>query len=368
MAMTLIQPINIQRLTYDEFSKASIINDGKILIGRKKTVQNIAFLPQYRKDLLTGKEKIKKLISWSLIFGILIFICASCNNKNTLEEAVMEEYYMTVSENIYEDATQYKSERMISTEQPRGEHDDVVISSQNTTESTLFKKKIIKDGNIFIQTQDINVAKKGIDNLVKSLNAYYENESLGKSDYDISYDLKIRVPADNFEKLVSSVEQGKDEIKRKNIRARDVTEEYADITARLASKKDYLKQYTVLLARANSIKDILEIKENIRKLQEEIESTEGRLRYLNDQITYSTLIIELYQKIDYVYKPESKDSFIEHVKSSLNTGWTVVVEIFYFLLSIWWVFIILIPVFFFVRRRIKKRKTSKNKIEEPTNH
>jgi len=231
-----------------------------------------------------------------------------------------------------------------------------VVASKNTDEFLLQKKKIIKDGDITIQVHDIVTSKDGIDNLVKSVNAYYERENLKKTDYKISYDLKIRVPAGNFEKLVSSVEQGKDEVKSKNIRTRDVTEEFLDISTRLASKRDYLKQYTVLLAKATTIKDILEIKENIRKLQEEIESAEGRLRYLNDQVTFSTLTVELYQKIDYVYKSEPKDSFIERVKSGLNTGWSIIVETVLFLVNIWSVLLILTPLFFFIWRKIKKRK------------
>jgi hypothetical protein len=159
---------------------------------------------------------------------------------------------------------------------------------------------------------------------------------------------------------VSAVEQGKDEVKSKNIRTRDVTEEYTDLNIRLSSKRDYLKQYTVLLAKATTIKDILIIKENIRTLHEEIERTEGRLRYLSDQVAFSTLTVDLYQQIDYVYKPQRKDSFVERVKSGLNTGWRIVVEVVLFLVQIWSVLLVLGLLFFFVRRGMKRRKKQKN--------
>ena len=231
----------------------------------------------------------------------------------------------------------------------------------NTDESLLLKKKIIKDGNMSVQTDDIATSKEEIDNLVKSLDAYYERENLEKTNQKISYDLIIRVPASNFGELVSSVEQGKNEVKSKNIRARDVTEEYVDINIRLESKREYLKQYTALLAKATTIKDILEIKENIRLLHEEIERAEGRLRYLSDQVTFSTLRLDLFQKIDYAYKPDTKDSFIERMKSGLNTGWTIVVETVLFLINIWSVLLVLIPVVLFVvRKKRKKEETDKN--------
>ena len=317
----------------------------------------------------------RKIVCKLFVLGIFIFICASCGNKSDgMSESVSLSYFDEyAADEAPAEMKGYGSgggagrgisgenESVIQFAPP--ETDEAIPVSKNTNEPTLLKKKIIKDGDIRIQTKNIENAKRGFDSLVKGLNAYYEKENLNKYDYRISYYLKIRVPAENFERMVSLIDEEKDEIESKNIRVRDVTEEYADITARLASKKDYLKQYTVLLSRANSIKDILEIKENIRNLQEEIESAEGRLRYLNDQITFSTLEVNLHQKLDYVYKSTPKDSFIERVKSSLSMGWTVIVETFYFLLSIWWLFIILIAAFFFIKRKMKKRKAKKSKKE-----
>jgi hypothetical protein len=239
-------------------------------------------------------------------------------------------------------------------------HNSTLNSAEKEDESTSIKKKIIKDGDITIQTNDIGIAKQGFDSLVKSLNGYYEQENLEKNYHKITYRLTIRVPANNFEKMLSSIEQKKDEIKSKNIRARDITEEFVDLTTRLSNKRNYLKQYTVLLSKATKSSEILEIQEKIRKLQEEIESAEGRLRYLNDQVTFSTLNVNLYKEVEYVYKPAQKDRFTERVKSGLSTGWHIIVGIVIFLINIWSVLLLLTLVFFFIRWRIKKRKERKN--------
>ena len=348
----------------------------------------------------------RKIVCKLFVLGIFIFICASCSNKSeglagemVLDDtkgsgggagaayyeqaATMEEDIITEDlESVVTSDASYSSGIVTvnamganlklncvadnlssSNEKQSPKKENTQKSVGNTDESLLQKKKIIKDGDISIQSKNISFSKEGLDNLVKSLNAYYEKENLEKTDFLISYDLIIRVPANNFEKLVSTVEQSKDEIKSKNIRARDVTEEFVDIKIRLDSKREYLKQYTALLSRANTIKDILEIKENIRILHEEIERAEGRLRFLNDQVAFSTLKVELFQKTDYVYKPEPQDSFIERVKSGLNTGWKIIVETTLFLLNIWSVVLLLIAVFFFVRRRMKKQKAETNKKE-----
>lgn len=238
---------------------------------------------------------------------------------------------------------------------------EVVAESDNSKieifgdKSTVSKKKIIKDGNISVKTNDIQTSKKGIDDLLKKLNAYYENEDLQNTDQTISYDLKIRVPADNFEKLISSIESGKDEIKSKSIQARDVTEEFVDIETRLTNKREYLKRYNDLLSKASTVKDILAIEENIRILQEEIESKEGRLKYLSDQVSFSTLDINLYNEKEFIYKPQQQDKFFERVKTSLSIGWTSVVDIILWTITIW-PYIILTLVGFFVRRQVIKQR------------
>lgn len=216
------------------------------------------------------------------------------------------------------------------------------------------QKKIIKDGDLTVKTDHINTSKKGIDNLLKKLNAYYETEDLQNSDEAVSYDLKIRIPSANLEKLISTLENGKDEIERKNIKARDVTEEYIDIETRLNNKRDYLKRYKELLSKAQTVKDILAVEENIRNLQEEIESKEGRLKYLSDQVTSSTLNIHLYQQKEPTDK--SEDGFLAKTKTSFKHGWTSIVDFMLWGIGIWPYLIIAAAIFFIARRMIKNRK------------
>lgn len=216
------------------------------------------------------------------------------------------------------------------------------------------KQKIIKDGNITVKSSDINASKKGIDHLLKTLNAYYENEDLQNNEQSISYTLKIRIPAAHFEKLIVGIENGKDKIESKNIQTRDVTEEYVDIETRLANKRDYLKRYKELLSKALTVKDILAIEQNISSLQEEIESKEGRLNYLKDQISFSTLNISLYKEKEFTNNYQ--DSFLTRVKTAVIQGWTSIVDFVLWAIGIWPYLIIIPAVFFVIRKIIRTRK------------
>ncbi len=221
------------------------------------------------------------------------------------------------------------------------------------------KKKIIKDGSLSIRSKDIYSSKKSIDNIIKRLDAYCETDEFVNSEIQTSYDLKIRIPSQNFEKFIASIESGKDEITHKSIEARDVTEEYIDTETRLNNKKEYLKKYKELLSKAKTIKDILDIQENIRILQEEIESKEGRLKYLKDQIAFSTLNITLFKDKAFVYKPQEEAKFSERVKNSLNNGWTSVVDFVLGTITIWPYLVVIIVAMLFAKRVIRKIKEKK---------
>ena len=177
--------------------------------------------------------------------------------------------------------------------------DDVVeetTESKNTKSQLLKNKKIIKDGSISIKVKNVEAAKKRMDAIIKSYDAYYENESFENNEAKVSYHLKIRVPSKQFEVFLKASEKGEGEIVFKNIDARDVTEEYVDGEIRLTSKKLFRNRYNQLLEKAGKVEDILAIEENIRTLQEEIESQEGQLKFLDDQVAYSTLEVYLFSE------------------------------------------------------------------------
>ncbi|MDB5256768.1 MAG: hypothetical protein JWM14_1463 [Chitinophagaceae bacterium] len=220
-------------------------------------------------------------------------------------------------------------------------------------------KKIIKDGELSVKTKDIASAKKVLDAALKSYHAYYESETLDNNEYNTTYTLKIRVPSNQFESLLIAIEKGEGEVTAKSIQSYDVTEEYVDIEGRLKNKREYLKRYKDLLGRANTIKDILALEENIRVLQEEIESKEGRLKYLNDQVAYSTLNMTLFYNKEYVFKPAEEQKFSEQVKSALSKGWHSLVGFILWLIKVWpWIILIALLSFFF-KQYLNKRKAEK---------
>lgn len=227
-----------------------------------------------------------------------------------------------------------------------------------TETKEVIKKKIIKDGRIGIEVQELERTKLQVDSLLIKFGGYYANERLNNTDWEISYNLKIRVPSKNFEKLIGEIETGGGEIKYKAIDARDVTDQFIDLETRLENKKNYLKKYNDLLKQAKTVKDILEIEEKIRGIEEEIESTTGRLKYLSNLVDYSTLDLEITKPKDFKYQPEKRDRFTKRLKHAISKGWFGFVDFIVFVIKVW-PFWIIVGVIVYGWKKYRKRKKNK---------
>ncbi len=221
------------------------------------------------------------------------------------------------------------------------------------------KKKLIKDGRIGLKVSDLELTKVKVDSIVKKHDAYYSNENLNNSDWESSYNLTIRIPSSNFETFIRAIEIGNGEILYKEIDARDVTADFIDLETRLQNKRAYLKRYQELLKKAINVKEILEVEEKLRRLEEEIESTTGRLKYLSDLVDYSTLRLNIYKQKDYKYNPEKRDKFSERIKQSLSKGWFGFIDFLLLLIKIWPFWIIAILIIYFIRKIRRKKKQNK---------
>lgn len=307
-----------------------------------------------------------------LVFAfVLVSIVTSCNpNKEEIKfektasmDCSMEP--MTVCEQAADPSANQATSDEIALEENNVLMDIVpspdISRKEKAIQEEINKKKIIKDGSIDIKTKDIFKTKKDVDKVVKKFDAYYDKETFDNNTNEISYILEIRIPANNFELFIASIDQGENEIINKSIESRDVTEEWVDIETRLSNKKEYLKRYRELLSKAATIKDIIAIQENIRSLQEEIESSEGRLKYLSDQVSYSTLTIKLIDTKKQFSKARASETFTDRIKNSLVMGWSSVIDFLMWILANWPLIVVLTVSTFFFRWIIKKRKLKKSK-------
>lgn len=165
----------------------------------------------------------------------------------------------------------------------------------NSTTIPIFERKLIKNGDVSFKTKSLTETKKQIQSALLAVNGYVSKENGFDYSQNASEELIVRVPAKDFDKFLDKVLEGVEEVDSKHIDIQDVSEEFVDIEARLKNKKQLEAKYQELLSKATNMNDILSIEREINSIREVIESTEGRLRYLSNQVGYSTLRINYYE-------------------------------------------------------------------------
>lgn len=221
-------------------------------------------------------------------------------------------------------------------------------------------RKIIWNADLEFQVKNVDESTKEISKLCSKYNAFISHMNLTSSNYEISNRITIRVDNENFNKLINEIKGTSTFIRKVEIKSNDVTEEFIDIESRLKTKKEVRDRYIdILRNRSGEIKDVIAAEDAIRKITEEIEAKEGRLRFLQDKVSQSTIDLEIYQKVDFQSEPETfEKGFFTKAKESLETGWNIIIEILLLLLSIWPIVIIAI-IFIIWRRNWRNKKIRK---------
>jgi hypothetical protein len=221
-------------------------------------------------------------------------------------------------------------------------------------------QKIIKNGSLTIRVTDLEKTRSGLDSLVETSGGYLSNEQFYNHGNELGYHLTIRVPSERFEQLIEEIESGQAEVLYKQLDARDVTLEFIDLETRLENKKAYLGRYRELLAQAGSVKDVLEIQDKMRLIEEEIESQTKQLTYLSNQVSFSTLNLNISKQVSYRFVPGQRAGFFERLKQSLYKGWTGFVDFLLFLIRIWPLWLILATLTPLWKRWRKNRRNSQS--------
>lgn len=190
-------------------------------------------------------------------------------------------------------------------------------------------RKLVRNGTIHFETADVKKTRNEIEKLCQADGAYISMETQRHPEHRLEYHQEIRVPAARFDQLLQKIELLGIRVEYKTINTQDVTEEFIDLEARLKTKKDLEIRYRELLKLGKNVKDILDIETQIGNVRAEIESMEGRLNYLNNQVTFSTLSIMYFQTVG------TNFGFGSKLAVSLRNGWENLLSFLIGLANIW---------------------------------
>ena len=231
---------------------------------------------------------------------------------------------------------------------PAMEADQAIADLKMPTET-----QIIRTSNLRFETNDLNESYQNIQKAILKHKGTLQNDASGK-DYTSAFrNLTIRIPNTHFIAFLDEISEGVNHFDRKEIGSQDVTEQYIDLESRMNSKKTLEKRYLQLLQKANKVSEIIEIESKLAEIREEIEAKEGQFRYLKDQISMSTVAIEMYTND--ASQSGTTVSFGSKIWNEIKTGFNSLSGFVLGLISVWPFLLIMILIFIFIKRKLKKK-------------
>lgn len=158
------------------------------------------------------------------------------------------------------------------------------------------KRKIIVTGNMNLEVKSFDAAARDIEKIAERAGGYVSDSSAQSLEDGSKYgDISIRVPPGGYGSAILKI-RALGKVVSEDVSREDVSEEYIDLEARLKNERRVEETYQKLLARAVKISEILSVEEKIGETRGEIEQIEGRLKYLNNQTSLSTLKISIQER------------------------------------------------------------------------
>jgi hypothetical protein len=220
------------------------------------------------------------------------------------------------------------------------------------------QKMLIKKASVRFEVKDYQVVRRTIGDIVGEFDAYISSEAESKTEYQVSNQMAIRISSVQFEALIDSLLGQAKNLDEKNITVEDVTEEFVDVKARLKAKRQVEERYLEILKKANSVTDILEVEKKLGQIREEIETAEGRLKYLSHQVAYSTIDLYFYEQKTVF--PKTRTGFLSQLASSFMNGWSGLTEFILGLISIWPFLLIITGIVFLIYKLIQRLQKRRN--------
>ena len=162
-------------------------------------------------------------------------------------------------------------------------------------------RKIIYTAHLSIEVERFDTLPDEINRLVGQFGGYIANTSVQQLQGSRrSGSWTIRIPVDRYRDFLRSA-SGLGVPQSLREEASDVSEQFVDLEARIASSKKLESQIMQLLEKqTDQIDDLLAIERELARVRLEIEQMEGRLRLLAYQVAMSTVHLTANEKTTFI--------------------------------------------------------------------
>ena len=171
---------------------------------------------------------------------------------------------------------------------------DVGASDNPDDASAVQATRVVITSTLALETHQVRPAYDEIGRLAATFGGHVAEGSVAGSDARPSAHLRLRVPAPRESDFAGAVRRLDGvRVLREEIQTKEVTAAFADLEARLANLRRSEAQYQEILAKAQTIPDVLQVSGRLDSVRADVEQNQGRLNLLNDQTDLATFDISL---------------------------------------------------------------------------
>ncbi len=197
------------------------------------------------------------------------------------------------------------------------------------------ERKIIRNAEMIFEVSAPDELQRKISSIAESKGGYVvssDSSQQGGNESTALYKLVkivLRVPSNQFDATLNEIKSsGAGTPKQEKVTGRDVTEEFIDLEARIKALKATEVQMMEIMKRANTVNELLNVQQQVGQLRAQIESLEGRLRFLQNQASFSTITITLQQPGTFIASPTG---FFYRLKIAVGDGLEAASEVVLFI-------------------------------------
>ncbi|MEW5870710.1 MAG: DUF4349 domain-containing protein [Chloroflexota bacterium] len=229
------------------------------------------------------------------------------------------------------------------------------------------ERLLVRQGDIRLQVEDTLAARQSIEAMVSEMageGAFVLSASQygGQEERSPEISISIRVPARRFDEVMTKLAGLARRVIDRSESAQDVTAEYVDLQARLKSLQTARERLEKLMGSAATTKELLEAEQQLTQREAEIESIQGRMKYLESVAALSLINITLTpylpsQPLESGWQPaETARRAVDSLVDSLQ-GFVDFV-IYFSIATLPWLVVLALVVFIVLRLVIRRKKPS----------
>jgi len=275
--------------------------------------------------------KMKKTLALLLTLLLLLTALTGCGAKSetAAAEAPSAKYDMAVEEEA--PAEEMKAEMEMETVEFSTTSQESADEAMSVEEVKTYAEKIIYSGHVYMETTAFDDAITALDQAVKSYGGFVQESSVNGNTWhhddgttsvvDRWGYYVVRIPTDKFDAFMT-LTAGIGNVTSSSRTAENVTSQYTDYEARLASLYTQEERLLKMLEESGDLESLIQLEARLSEVRYEIESIERNLRNLDQRLAFSTVTLELREVEIYTPTVPVQRTFGEKLKEAFADGWS----------------------------------------------